>query len=284
MRPPLLIVNADDYGLTDAVSTGILRGHRRGVVTSTSVLAVAPGFVTSGKWLADEPDLGVGVHLAAVGEDPPLLTAREVPTLVDRRGHLAPSWRVFLQRDMASLVDPADLLREFAAQVDAVAGLGVTVSHLDSHQHLHLWPKVRRVVLDLAVAAGIPAVRVPRSHRRHPVAGGVRRLSRVLAQRATAAGLCVPEDAAGIDEVGAVGATCFEAALDRFAARRVASAEIGTHPGEAEDPDRHRYRWGYQWGRELDLLTSSRARRAIEQRGFELGSFQDLARRRATRP
>lgn len=284
MTPPLLIVNADDYGLTQAVSTGILRGHRSGVVSSTSVLAVAPAFATTGKWLADEPGLGVGAHLAAVGEDPPLLSAREIPTLVDRKGRLAPNWRAFLQRDMANLVDPADLFREFAAQVDAIAELGVAISHLDTHQHLHLWPKVRRVVLDLALAADVPAVRVPRSYRRHPVATGVKRLARTLATRAESVGLCVPDDAAGIDEVGSVDAAGFESALDGFLARGAPSAEIGTHPGEDVDPDRHRYRWGYQWGAELELLTSTRVRRAIDQRGFALGNYHDLVRRRAGVP
>ena len=272
----LLIVNADDYGLTPAVSVGILRAHRDGVVTSTSALTVAPGFATTGKWLADEGSLGVGVHLAAVGEDPPLLSAAEVPTLVDRRGRFAPSWRSFLQRDMTGLIDPADLVREFTAQIDAVASLGLVISHLDTHQHLHLWPKVRRVVIEVAVAAGIPAVRVPQSRRRHPLAGGVQRLARTLSAKAQAAGLRVTDDAAGIDEVGGVRAVSFEAALDGFVARRAASAEIGTHPGEADDPDRSRYQWGYCWSDELELLVSTRARRAVEERGFTLGTYADL--------
>ncbi|MDP9418579.1 MAG: ChbG/HpnK family deacetylase, partial [Actinomycetota bacterium] len=78
----LLIVNADDYGLTAGVSRGILRAHREGIVTSTSVLAVAPGFATTVGWLGESPQLDVGAHLAAVGEDPPLLSAAEIPTLV----------------------------------------------------------------------------------------------------------------------------------------------------------------------------------------------------------
>jgi predicted glycoside hydrolase/deacetylase ChbG (UPF0249 family) len=40
----LLIVNADDFGLTPGVSAGILDAHRHGIVTSTSVIAVAPAF------------------------------------------------------------------------------------------------------------------------------------------------------------------------------------------------------------------------------------------------
>jgi predicted glycoside hydrolase/deacetylase ChbG (UPF0249 family) len=278
VSPPLLIVNADDYGLTEAVSAGILRASRQGVVTSTSVLAVAPGFAGTGKWLADEEGLGVGVHLAVVGEDPPLLSASEVPTLVDRRGRFAISWKVFLRKCVAGRVDPDDVRRELAAQVEAVAALGVTVDHLDSHQHLHLWPIMRPVVIDLARTHGIPAIRVPRSHRRSPVSVVVNRLAGRLAAAARAAGLRFPEDASGVDEAGRLDQPKLVAALDGFAARGAASAELGTHPGEGDDPERHRYEWDYTWKDELAVLLAPESRRAVEERGFTLGTYGDLAR------
>ena len=271
----LLIVNADDYGLTEQVSAGILRAHRHGIVTSTSVLTLAPGFRTSGRWLADHAGLDVGVHLAAVGEDPPLLSAREIPSLVGRAGRLAPSWRHFLPRAAAGRVDPADLAREFGAQVQAVKDLGVDVSHLDTHQHLHLWPSVASVVLDLARKGRVPAVRVPRSHRL-PLGAGLNRLAANLARQAAAAGLLYPSDASGVDEAGGMDEARLCRALDGFVSRGATTAELGTHPGEPDDPDRRRYRWGYRWGDELALLTSAAARRAVESRGFALGGYRAL--------
>lgn len=274
---PLLIVNADDYGLTAGISRGILRAHREGVVTSTSVLAVAPAFDLTGPWLRDTGGLGVGVHLAAVGEDPPLLSAREIPTLVDRRGRLAASWRAFLPRAAAGRIDWSDLAREFAAQLEAVRALGVAVTHLDSHQHLHLWPGVRQVVIELARSAGVGALRVPRAHRpRHLVSVGVNRLARSLAWHARTAGLAVPADAAGLDESGALDAGRLAAALEGFRARRAPSAELGAHPGEAEDLERWRYRWGFRWAEELEALVAPESRRAIEACGFRLGTYADL--------
>src|SRR6188768_2842717 len=100
-----LVVNADDYGLTPGMSRAILAAHSNGVVTSTSVITLAPHFAASATWLEDHPDLGVGLHLAAVGEDPPLLSAREIPTLVDRAGNLAADWRVLLRRVATRRVD-----------------------------------------------------------------------------------------------------------------------------------------------------------------------------------
>jgi chitin disaccharide deacetylase len=272
----LLIVNADDYGLTPAVSRAILRSHRDGIVTSTSVLALAPGFEPSVATLRDTGGIGVGAHLAAVGEDPPLLTAREVPSLVDGRGRLASSWRMFLPRMAARRIDPDDLRREFTAQIDRITGAGLKPGHVDTHQHLHLWPAVGEVVLDVAEAAGITAMRIIRSAARSPVGVTVRRLGRRLEGRAAARGVRFPATASGLDEAGTLDRPRLERAIDRLAAAGAASAELATHPGEGGDPDLRRYDWGYVWAEELAGLTDPAVRRRVEAAGFRLGTYADL--------
>jgi predicted glycoside hydrolase/deacetylase ChbG (UPF0249 family) len=273
----LLIVNADDYGLTPAVAAGILRAQRDGIVTSTSVLALAPGFAAAAPALRDTEGIGVGAHLAAVGEDPPLLSAREVPTLVDKAGRLAPSWRALLPRMAARLVDPEDLRREFTAQVERLQEARLPLGHVDTHQHLHLWPAVGRVVLDVAAKADIPAVRIIRSTGRGPVGLTVRRLAAGLEREARARGVLFPATATGLDEAGTLDLPALLAAVDRLGAAGGASAELATHPGEADDPDRDRYRWGYVWDRELAALVDPEARRRVAAARFRLGTYADLA-------
>src|SRR5205085_8124480 len=129
----------------------------------TSVLAIGPAYPKVAPWLADEPALGVGVHLAAVGEDPPLLTAAEIPTLLGKRGHLSPGYKGFIARAAAGRVDPEDLRREFTAQLELVQELRVPLTHLDAHQHIHLWPLVCEVVLEMAPRYRIPPLGGPRS-------------------------------------------------------------------------------------------------------------------------
>jgi predicted glycoside hydrolase/deacetylase ChbG (UPF0249 family) len=91
MNPRRLIVNADDYGRTLAVSRGIRQAHRQGIVTSTSVMMNMPN--------ADEdlhlaqlevPRLGLGVHLTLTAGRP-LCAPENVPTLVDDEGQF---WRL----------------------------------------------------------------------------------------------------------------------------------------------------------------------------------------------
>ena len=274
--PRLLIVNADDYGLTERISAGILRGHRDGIVTSTSVLAIGPAWPKVAHRLEDHPSLGLGVHLAAVGEDPPLLTAAEIPTLVDRRGHLHESYKGLIARMALGRVDPADIEREFRAQLAAVLEIGVPIGHLDAHQHLHLWPPVGRVVLDLARSFSIPALRVPHYRGLVPLALAVTVLARRLAARAQHVGLRYPHDGTGIEVAGKLDHERLRAMLLRLADHGAPSAELTVHPGEPDDPDRARYKWGYQWPDELEALTTPEARRMVTALGFRLATYADI--------
>lgn len=273
---PLLIVNADDFALTERVSRGILEAHQHGVVTSTSVLAVTPAFRRSISMLRDVPTIGVGVHLAVVGEDPPLLSAREIPTLVDERGRLFHSWKTFLPRAAAGRIDPDDVRREFTAQFEAVASEGFAVDHLDTHQNLHLWPLVREAILDLGDRFEVRRIRVTRSRRWGPIGITVRTLANRLESRLVERGWVWPQASTGLDEAGAIGLGEMVKAVGRLAASDAPSAELATHPGLPEDVERDRYRWDYQWASEYNALCSETVRIAIDELGFRLGTFAAL--------
>ena len=272
----LLVITADDLGLTDGVGRAIRRGHLDGVVTATSLLAVGRAFDTAAAMLRDTPTLDLGVHLALVGEDPPLLSAREVPTLVNSRGALPLSYRAVVARGLAGRIDPDDVRREFRAQIERVASIGLPISHVDTHQHVHLWPTVAGVVAELALMFSIPVVRLPRSRRRGPVGAGVSALGARLSRRIAGAGLGATEDYDGLDAAGAMDLPTFARSLDGLAHRARASAEVNTHPGEAGDADLSRFAWNYRWADELEMLTAPRTRSMIQAHGYRLGSFRDL--------
>lgn len=271
-----LVVNADDYGLTAGVSRAILRSHLEGVVTNTSVLTVAPAFATTARWLDDAPTLGVGLHLTAVGEDPPLLSAAEVPTLVDRNGAFALSSIKMVPRLAARRVDRADLEREFTAQYDAFCAMGRTPTHLDTHHNLHLWPMVGELVATLAERWSVPAVRVPWSRASTPTGMGVRRFGRTLRRRLDAGGIWHPDDYFGIDEGGRMNTPTLLGLIDRLPVPGVGdesatTVEIAVHPGETGDADLAQYPWpGAARDAELASLTSSVVAERIRAFGHRL--------------
>ncbi|MEO6956314.1 MAG: ChbG/HpnK family deacetylase, partial [Antricoccus sp.] len=181
-------------------------------------------------------------------------------------------------RGLIRRIDPADVRREFAAQLERVIRIGVPVTHLDTHQHVHLWPSIGKVVAQLAVSRGIPAVRVPRSRRKHPIRIGVNLLSAQLRRQVARAGLRTTGDYAGLDEAGSFFGATFIQTLQNLAdvPDAVLAVEINAHPGEVDD-ELHRFDWGYHWAEELGQLTDPDTRALIERLGFRTAPFPALS-------
>lgn len=273
----LLIVNADDYALTEGICRAVLRGHRDGIVTSTSVMANGPAFDCT-KWLQDAPELGVGVHLALVSDDPPVLSAREIPSLVNKRGALAESWTRLVPRLATGRVDADDVERELDAQIAAVADVvgRERLTHLDSHQHLHLWPSIAKVVVRLAQRWDVAGVRVTRSFSAKPVGLGLNALARRLQRRCRAAGVGTTEAFAGFDEGGSLKRNALIEAIERLAATGATTAELATHPGEVADTELGPHHWPYHRADELAGVLAPEVRACIERSGFTLGTYGSL--------
>jgi predicted glycoside hydrolase/deacetylase ChbG (UPF0249 family) len=280
MSDRLLVVNADDFGLTSGVDRAILRAGADGIVTSTSVLATGSALAGSVSDLRASA-LGIGAHLIAVGGAPPLLSAREVPSLVDGQGRFPRSWHAFVGRSGRRAVDPDDLEREFTAQIESLIGADLRLTHLDTHQNIHLWPSVARVVVRLARRYDIGFIRIPRTKGRSPLAMGVRVLSGRLTRRVTAAALPTTGATVGLDEAGALHETALHDAIGRLGASGVDAADIVCHPGEAGDAELEATGWGFAWADEVAALTSPATSEAVQAAGFRLGTYADVARAEA---
>ena len=271
-----LVVTADDLGLTPGVNAAVAAGYDRGIVTATSLLAVGRAFDDAARVLRERPGLELGAHLALVGEDPPLLSAREIPTLVDGHGAFPLSYRTVVARGLTGRLDPDDVRRELSAQLERVLGLGLPVTHVDTHQHTHLWPSVAAVVVELAGKAGVPTVRLTRSHAHSPVGVGVEVLGRSLRRRVHRAGLAGTADYAGLDEAGSMDAARFAATVRAAARRGAPSLEINAHPGTAGERELDRFAWDYHWGAELAMLLDPATRALVADSGYRLDGFSAL--------
>mgnify|MGYP001139449709 CR=1 FL=1 len=274
-----LIITADDFGLTSGINEGILRGHLDGMITATSVLAVGRACDEGLALLRQTPTLDAGIHLALVGEDPPLTAPELIPSLVDDDGAFLPSIRSWAALGLVAQLDPADIRVELSAQIEKVLEAGIRPTHLDAHQHVHLLPAVASVVVDLAMEYGIPFVRIPHS-RRLPVSAAVNPLAAALRRRVTAAGLLTTSTYLGLDEAGHLDQVKLLAGLERITRQTLATShvvEVNAHPGNADDPEAERFAWGgYQWGAELSLLMDPDVRAQIEDLGYRIVGFSKL--------
>lgn len=242
-----LIVTADDAGLHEGMTEGAIRAHRQGIVTACSVVANGAAFEHAVERLKDEPALEVGVHLTLV-EEKPLTAAR-----------FARKFTTFVPRYIARQISLGNIERELRAQVERVAGSGLTLTHLNGHQHLHLLPRIFELVLRLADEYRIPYVRIVDDHggMHRPVAMAI--LSD-LGRRARHPGRTN-------DRTIGVAAAGHLADVTPLLDLVEGLTELVTHPGVAVRGYDH---WGYDWEKETEALCDPRLRAEIEARSIRL--------------
>ncbi|MBV8905198.1 MAG: ChbG/HpnK family deacetylase [Acidobacteriia bacterium] len=154
-RQILVIVNADDLGMSHEVNEATFELMAVSRITSATLLANAPATEEAISQLARFPRCSFGVHLNAV-EYKPLTRSKGISELVDSEGNLQ-------RLPMGFKFSPAMLqgiYTEFGAQIEKLRARGVPVSHLDSHMHVHLNPPLFPVVKALQLKYGIRKLRM----------------------------------------------------------------------------------------------------------------------------
>lgn len=287
-----VIVNADDFGWSEAVTNGILQGHRSGVLTSTTLMANLPGAEAALETArAEAPGLGIGLHLNLT-EGRPLLPAARLGELVNEQGEFRRSVTAVFRAASWSAAARAAVAAEWEAQAAWAADHGLRPTHFDGHKHVHLYPALLPVAIEVARRHGVKAIRTTAEIRvaglkqflpaewsmkdrlRQWVQERIARRWGRAAQRATrAAGLVTTDWFFGIRATGAVTAEMVERVL---AAAPEGTGEIMVHPGLAEAPGGRPTRLGESRPKELAAIVDGRVRVAAAAGGVTWISYKDL--------
>jgi len=153
-----LIVNADDFGLTSGVNRAIIEGNRTGIVTSATLMANARATDSAIDLAKAEPGLKTGCHVVLIDGVP---LAPNLPTLTDGSPHFRTSLKQFAVAATRNQIAADEIQREAEAQIRRLQSDGITLTHLDSHKHTHMFPHILRPLVCAAKACGIRAVRNP---------------------------------------------------------------------------------------------------------------------------
>ncbi|HME98621.1 MAG TPA: ChbG/HpnK family deacetylase [Terriglobia bacterium] len=274
-----LIVNADDFGLTTGVNRGILRAFKDGIVTSASLLVTGSAFEDAVVLARQNPELDVGLHLALV-EERAVLGRDVLPTLVDETGRFPRTSAEFIRRAVLGRISWHEVEREVAAQIALFQNTGLRLSHVNSHQHLHMFPPVFQIVRRLTRRMDNVWIRNPAGPWRK--APGVRMVRWV--QQLGLNLMCLatrglhdpplqqmPDGMYGFE----VGGRLTRSALDQIL-RKIPDGlyELICHPGEDDADTRTQYsHWGYRWAEELEALTAPETRVVLQEQGIVLTSF-----------
>jgi predicted glycoside hydrolase/deacetylase ChbG (UPF0249 family) len=156
-----LIINADDFGLTRGVNRAIAELHKAGAITSATLMATGPAFDDAISIAHTYPTLGVGCHIVLT-DGTPISHPQRIPTLLGADGKsFRPSLLDFLTAVLLGRVNEDEIAIEAAAQIQHLQRAGIDVTHVDTHKHTHILPRVARPILFACERTGVGAIRNP---------------------------------------------------------------------------------------------------------------------------
>jgi hypothetical protein len=156
-----LVINADDLGISESTNLAIADAHRRGVLTSASVMATGIAFDHAVAAVVHaNPQLGIGLHVCLT-DGSALSRPADIPLLVDAQGRFRHG---FLSLYRLTLTRPQEITgqieREITAQFERVLACGISIDHVDGHRHVHMIPRIFPIVSRLAQRYGCAAIRM----------------------------------------------------------------------------------------------------------------------------
>jgi predicted glycoside hydrolase/deacetylase ChbG (UPF0249 family) len=269
-----LAVNADDFGFTRDVNAGIIEGHERGILTSTTLMANGVEFDDAVRLAREHPTLDIGVHFVLVSGYSLLDPSRAFP------------------RTVSELIKALALRRirvydELRAQIVKVVEAGIRPTHVDTHKHTHLLPPVLDAVARLSEEFGVRWVRrpfdLPLSGSPDEVPWKTRAVSRAFGcvrghfHRALARHQCSTTDwFAGFQITGRFGPQSVVHLLNHLPA---GTTEFMVHPGFCTAELRAaRTRLKESREQELLALLDPEVREAVRRNAIQLTAYENMPR------
>lgn len=151
-----LIVNADDFGFDPEATTAILRLLQKNKLSSTTVMA---NLVKSEDLirLKNIPRIGVGIHINLL-DGKPISPSNLIPSLLDQDGLFLNAKSIF-KKALSGKISSREIGIEIKAQVDFLLDYGLNLTHADSHQHLHHFPILGKLIREQLSSLGIKKIR-----------------------------------------------------------------------------------------------------------------------------
>lgn len=165
-----LIITADDFGITPAISRGMMDLALAGKVHRLSLLTNMPGTETALSLAREHPQISTGLHLNLTEG---FSLTGPIPGLTRPDGRFY-SRKHLLGQCLTRGISRQDLRNEIEAQLERITSAGVQVRYLDSHQHIHIFPVIAREMVQLAEKTELK-IRYPASGMKRP-AGNIAHL------------------------------------------------------------------------------------------------------------
>lgn len=270
--------------MATCVNEAVIEAHRKGVLTSASLMVNGLAFEDGVRRAKLNPSLAVGLHLVLL-QGRSTLSPRHIPDLVDRSGYfhtnpVGTGFRYFFQSRLR-----LQLEAEIRAQLEKFLATGLFPDHLNGHLNIHMHPTVWTIIRNLSDEYHIRAVRIPSQpwwqamtrHRKQPIYKTLHALVfGPLGLRARDSLRNTQIHSArhvyGLLESGDVNESYL---LGLLAGLPEGLTEIYFHPANMPCEEFRRWNPAYNAEAELQALTSLQVRDFIRQSGIQLVTYSN---------
>ena len=225
------------------------------------------------------PGLGVGIHFT-LANGFPVLPPEKISSLVNEDGIFFADYVIFLKKYLQGKISRKEIRLELSAQLEKVLGAGLKLTHFDSHQHLHHFPGIIEIALDLAKKANISALRISRTkifdgklQSLGQLIGrvGLGSLAKFSATKASRAGFKMPNHFSGIVAGESVSEKFLENLLNNL---EEGTTEVMLHPGTDNKILQSYCDWEHNFEEELAAVTSPKILQLLQDKKISAVNFE----------
>ncbi len=264
-----LIITADDYGTSLPVNEAVENAHKKGILTSTSLMVggqFAKDAIIRTKQL---PNLRVGLHIVLV-RGASLLSPEIIPDLVDKDGYFD---RNLVRAGFRYFFIPRvrkQLAAEIRAQFEAFQKTGLSLDHVNAHNHMQIHPTVLNLIIRIGKEFGLSAIRVPYEPRY-----GMFLLPwiKLMKRKVRKAKLQFNDFIFGIHDTGRMNIDCLVRLINSLPD---GVSEIFMHPATGPSDEIEPEAINYQFEAEYKALIDPVVKDIVTRTGVKLISFCDL--------
>jgi hypothetical protein len=266
----LLVIHADDLGMSHSVNRATFEALAKGWVTSASILVPCPWFPEVVTWSRQHPEADIGIHQALNSEWTnfrwgPVSSKDKVLSLLDSDGYLPLDTPAVMQNARLSEIET-----ELRAQIDRAQNAGIPLTHLDTHMGaLFGLTDLYKLYQKMGYTYGLPILEA-RSGTHAPQGGSPPR-EEVLVEK-------VIEIEPGVDaqswiswyrtQLEPLGPGVYEVIV------HLAYDDEEMRGATYDHPD-----WGAAWRQhDLDMVKSPEFRKFLKEQGFVLVGWRELAK------
>lgn len=153
----LLIIHADDLGLSHSTNVAVMSAFEKKGITSGSMMVPCPWFPEIADYIKKNPGLDVGIHLTLTAEWSfykwgGVASSKDTPGLLNKYGYFYAS-----NEELGKTATPEEVEKELRAQIEKVLAMGIVPTHLDNHMgSLLVNPQLLKVYIKLAKEYQLP--------------------------------------------------------------------------------------------------------------------------------